>query len=96
MCGLLSQSIHDNVETEIAYRILDSYWNEGFATELAIACKDYAFNYLKKNRVISLIRPENNSSKRVALKTGLTYERNVLFEEIEHELYSLNKELRSL
>lgn len=40
MCGLLSQKINNKVETEIAYRILDGYWNVGFATELAIACKD--------------------------------------------------------
>ncbi|SET18077.1 Protein N-acetyltransferase, RimJ/RimL family [Natronincola peptidivorans] len=90
MCGLLHQKINHRVETEIAYRILDDYWNQGFATESAIACKNYAFHQLGKNRVISLIRPDNIPSKRVALKTGLTLEAKVLFQEQEHELYSLN------
>ena len=70
IAGLLHQVIDGNVETEISYRIKPQYWNFGFATEAAQACKEYAEKVLKKNRLISIIHPENIASKCVVEKLG--------------------------
>jgi len=59
-----------NVEAEISYRIKPQHWNFGFATEAAQACKEYAEKVLNKNRLISIIHPENIASKCVAEKLG--------------------------
>ena len=51
------------------------FWGNGYATEAAIACRDYAFAELGRERVISLIEPDNVASIRVAEKIGESYER---------------------
>ncbi len=42
------------------------HWGQGLATEAAIACREWGFANLKVDRLISLIRPENVPSRRVA------------------------------
>ena len=53
------------------YDFRSDYWNQGYATEAAIAVRDYAFEQLQMPRLISLIRVGNHSSQRVAEKVGL-------------------------
>ena len=55
---------------EIGWMLRRTYWGRGFATEGAKAAMDYAFGELQQSRVISLIRPENAASRRVAQKLG--------------------------
>jgi RimJ/RimL family protein N-acetyltransferase len=55
---------------ELAWTLARSFWGHGYATEGAQAALDYAFNVLKKPRVISLIHPENHASLRVAERLG--------------------------
>jgi hypothetical protein len=46
----------------------------GYATEIGLALRDYAFGALGLTRLISLIEPENAASRRVAETMGLRYE----------------------
>jgi RimJ/RimL family protein N-acetyltransferase len=55
---------------EIGWTLRRSYWGKGLATEGAKAALDYAFGELQQSEVISLIRPENLASRRVAEKLG--------------------------
>ncbi|WP_017316301.1 GNAT family N-acetyltransferase [Mastigocladopsis repens] len=55
---------------EIGWTLRRGYWGRGFATEAAKAAMDYAFGNLQQSHVISLIRPENAPSIRVAQKLG--------------------------
>jgi RimJ/RimL family protein N-acetyltransferase len=87
IAGLLHQEIDGNVETEISYRIKPEYWNCGFATEAAQACKDYAEKILRKNRLISIIHPANIASKCVAEKLGAKKTNITTFMDMEHEIY---------
>jgi RimJ/RimL family protein N-acetyltransferase len=43
---------------ELAYDIRSDFWNHGFASEPAVAVRDYAFNILQISQFISLIRWE--------------------------------------
>ena len=69
--GLVRQQINGADETEVGYMIHKPYWRHGFATEGALACRDYAFNTLNKPRVISLVREDNAASRGVAENLGM-------------------------
>jgi RimJ/RimL family protein N-acetyltransferase len=65
----------DDLELEIGWAFARGVWNQGFATEAAIACRDHAFGQLGWSRVVSLIAEKNIASIRVAQKIGETLER---------------------
>jgi RimJ/RimL family protein N-acetyltransferase len=55
---------------ELAWTLARRWWGNGYATEGAQAALDHAFNVMKKDRIISLIHPENRASIRVAERIG--------------------------
>jgi RimJ/RimL family protein N-acetyltransferase len=63
---------------EIGYRFLKSRWNQGFATETAMACIDYAFNTLKLPSLYCHVWKANKASHRVAEKLGFTWYKNFI------------------
>lgn len=71
-CGLTMQDIDDKQVPEIGYLLMRSQWHKGYATEAAIACKEYAFDVLNKNEVYSIIRDTNIASQNVAKRNGMT------------------------
>ena len=56
---------------ELAYDFRSDHWNRGHATEAACAVRDYGFGTLRLPLLVSLIRPGNRASARVAGKVGL-------------------------
>ncbi len=67
-CGLVMQPVENQLEVEIGYHTLRTCWGQGFASEAARACRDYAFNTLGYQRVVSIVDPQNYASRRVAEK----------------------------
>jgi RimJ/RimL family protein N-acetyltransferase len=59
---------------EVGWSLCRQYWGKGYATEAALQSVDFAFNRLGRNRVISLIQPENSPSIAVALRLGMQFE----------------------
>ena len=55
---------------ELAWTLVRRFWGHGYATEGARAALAHAFTVLQKDRVISLIHPENRASIGVALRIG--------------------------
>ena len=51
---------------EVGWTLGRPYWGKGFATEGARAALQFAFTEMQRTHVISLIRPENANSIRVA------------------------------
>nr|WP_323131669.1 GNAT family N-acetyltransferase [Agrobacterium tumefaciens] len=45
-CGITLQQTPAGLEPEIGYHLWREFWGQGFATEAAIACRDYAFQIL--------------------------------------------------
>src|ERR1043165_3428231 len=62
-------------EPEIAYSLDQPFWGLGFATEAAQAARDWFFEHVPRDRVASLIRPDNLASKRVVERLGAVCER---------------------
>jgi ribosomal-protein-alanine N-acetyltransferase len=69
-CGL--EQMEEMGAAELGYDFRSAFWNQGYATEAAIAVRDYAFGVLRLPALISLIRVGNLPSKRVAEKAGMT------------------------
>ncbi|WP_462203472.1 GNAT family N-acetyltransferase, partial [Frankia sp. CcWB3] len=59
-------------DIEVAWTVRRDRWGQGIATEGGAAALEFAFTETNRNRVISIIHPENTSSIRVAEKLGLT------------------------
>ena len=90
-CGLTRQDLNGTSEIEIGYHIRRDLWGQGLATEAARACQDYGFANLKTERLISLIRPENLASRRVAEKNGMKLEQEVTWRGLRHCVYAIER-----
>jgi [ribosomal protein S5]-alanine N-acetyltransferase len=90
-CGTVWQEVDSRQELEIGYHVRRDLQGRGLATEAACAVRDYAFARLGVDAVISLIRPENVASRRVAEKNGLALDRIVLWHGYNHCVYRLNR-----
>ena len=76
-CGVLIQEVEGVHETEVGYLLLRKHWHQGYATEAARACIDFARTERGATRVISLISPDNTPSQNVAKRLGATIEKRV-------------------
>lgn len=81
-CGFFCQIVDGMNEIEIAYRLHPDYWNRGLATEAARAVRNYAFEVMELERVISLVHPDNHASRRVTEKNGMTLEKKTIFRDL--------------
>lgn len=88
-CGLLPQVVEGLEELEIGYRLARDAWGRGYATEAAVASRDFARDVLLRQRVISLIQPANVASARVAEKVGMTPEREARFKDVHVVVWSM-------
>lgn len=90
-CGLIRQEVDGESLVEIGYHVRRDLWGQGFAPEAARACRDYGFTHLKVDRLISLIRPDNLPSQRVAEKAGLTLWKTTLWRDLPHCVYAIQR-----
>ncbi|MFZ0320623.1 MAG: GNAT family N-acetyltransferase, partial [Candidatus Sulfotelmatobacter sp.] len=95
-CGLVVQEVDNTNEIEIGYHVRRDHWNHGFATEAARACRDFGFAHLPVDRLISLIRPENLPSRRVAENNGMTVWKEVVRVGLPHLVYAIRKDQNQL
>lgn len=91
-CGLVQQNVEGTPLLEVGYHFRRDQWGMGYATEAARACIDYAFRNMNANKVISLIRPENMPSRRVAERNGMRIERQITYFGLPHLIYAMTRE----
>jgi len=90
-CGLIHQVVDGEEEIEIGYHVRRDLWGQGCAAEAASACRDYGFSQLAAEHLISLIRPENQPSQRVAEKIGMELWKQVLWRDLPHCVYMIRR-----
>ena len=89
-CGFFRQTIDQQPEIEVGYRLATKYWGQGLGTEAAKYICAYGQKRFNFKRLICLIDAKNRRSIRVAKKLGMKPEKKINFYGINVEVYSIN------
>jgi ribosomal-protein-alanine N-acetyltransferase len=90
-CGLTIQLVEGEPFVEVGWHVRRDRWGEGIAPEAGVGCRDWAFAHLDAERIISLIRPENVQSRRVAEKLGMAVWRETTHADLAHLVYAIQR-----
>jgi RimJ/RimL family protein N-acetyltransferase len=77
---------------DLGYRFMPRYWGKGFATEAALASRDYVFVNLGITELYASIHEDNAASRRVLEKCGLWFVEKYKWRHVPCEFYKMNKE----
>ena len=93
--GISWQDVDGEKVPEIGYLFNRAYWGNGYATEAAIACKEYAFDKYKFNEIFTIVRDINIPSMNVAIRNGMLIRKRTIrhFRGIDmpHYVFSVKK-----
>ena len=87
--GLRRLEIEGTREVEVAYAVVADCWGQGFASEMAEAAVEVAFEKLKLASVVAFTLPSNKASRRVMERVGFSYERDIVYADLLHVFYRL-------
>ena len=87
--GLVMQSVDGEALPEIGYLLHHRWWKKGLATEAACAVRDWAFEVRRYTRLVSLIRPVNSPSRRVAERVGMRRWKACVHAGVAHDVYAI-------
>jgi RimJ/RimL family protein N-acetyltransferase len=88
-CGLITTVVEGQPEVELGWIVRRSEWGKGIAPEAAAAWRDFAFDTVGLERIVSMIHAENTASRRVAEKLGMRVDREALWGDLPHLMYAL-------
>ncbi len=91
--GLLYQDdfAGDEHKTEVGWLFDRACWGRGLATEGAVASVSYGFEELGLERIVSIMRPENRASRRVAEKVGLSLREQTRWRDQDMVWYAIDR-----
>jgi len=96
-CGLTLQDYQGEKVLEVGYLFQKSVWGCGYATEAALACKNYAFTILDAPEVFAIIRDTNLASQKVATRIGMSkvdgFIKHYRGIDMPHFLFSIKRDL---
>lgn len=90
-CGLSISNIDRQTEHNLAFRLSRKFWTKGFATEAALACRNYGFKNLGLERIISIQDRDNKASLKVLHKIGMKLEKETQFHHKIVQIYSVTQ-----
>lgn len=91
-CGLETDEIDGQTLVGIGFDFRRSYWGKGYATEAALAVLGYGFRRFDFDSISGWIDPENEPSRRVAERIGMTVDRYVMRGKKKYALYKIRRE----
>lgn len=86
-CGLRYDS--ESGETDLGFRLLKRFRNQGYATEASVSCLEYGFHSLGLARIIGRAVKENKASIAVLRRLGMKFEKNFNAHGSHCEQYSI-------
>jgi ribosomal-protein-alanine N-acetyltransferase len=90
-CGLTLQDVDGEQLVEVGYVLRKTHWRKGLASEAALVCRDHAFRALGVDRVIALVRVENEPSAGVARKLGMKVWKRTQRAGFDHFVFSIHR-----
>jgi RimJ/RimL family protein N-acetyltransferase len=90
-CGLTVQHVDGERFVEAGWHVKRSRWRKGLASEACLAVRDHAFRVVGVDRVISLVRVENEPSAGVARKLGMRVWRHTEHAGFDHFVFSIDR-----
>jgi ribosomal-protein-alanine N-acetyltransferase len=78
-------------DIEVGYALTKAAWNKGYATELAKALIAWGFQHLALNKLVAVINPKNDRSRRVLEKIKMKYVRSAYYWNADVALYDIYK-----
>jgi RimJ/RimL family protein N-acetyltransferase len=78
---------------ELTWTMAEEHWGQGYATEAAVAVRDWALATFEGTRLVVMIHEENAASVRVACKIGAVHVREVKFFGEPVGLYEVRRSL---
>lgn len=90
-CGIRPWSLDGMNGIEMGWHTRKAFWNRGFATEAAAACRDLAFSRFGLPRLLGEIDPANLASVCVAEKIGMRPERTATRDGYPCTIYSIQQ-----
>lgn len=91
-CGLIRTVVQGQPEVELGWIVRRTHWGMGIATEAGAVWRDYAFESLALERIVSMVSDQNNASRRVAEKLGMTVERRAMWNDLPYLMYSVRRD----
>lgn len=91
-CGLVWQFVDGIPKWEVGYHLLPRFWGNGYATEAAIACRDFCFENEMAETLISIIDPRNTRSIAVARRNGMCFWKETVFKDALVHVYKIRRE----
>jgi len=91
-CGLETTTIDGELVVGIGFDFKRKYWNQGYATEAAMAVIRHGFTAHGLDKISGWIDPGNAPSQRVAEKAGMSLEKYVVRGPKKYALYSVRRE----
>lgn len=88
-CGLKYSPDLD--EVDIGFRFFQKYWNQGYASESALACLVYGFEQLNLEKIVGRAMEANLASVKVLEKIGMHYVGQFDFMKHDGVLYEISK-----
>jgi [ribosomal protein S5]-alanine N-acetyltransferase len=86
--GIRYLEIDGVMEVEVGYAVVRERWGRGFATEIARAGVELAYDGVGLTRVVGITLVTNGASRRVLDKLDFAYERDLTHAGLPHVLYA--------
>jgi RimJ/RimL family protein N-acetyltransferase len=84
ICGLIKRDSLEDVD--IGYSLLPEHWSKGYALEAATATLEYARTTAGLRRLVAIVSPENEPSRKVLARIGLRFERPMRMPNDDHDV----------
>ena len=81
--------VENSDKLQLGYALLKENWGKGYASESVKGGIQYAFHQLGLTEIAGITFPENIPSQKVLLKNGFVFDKTIIEEGKEMNLYSL-------